>query len=127
MFHGGQFLCILYAINNILYILPSKSYNLEMRLSLYSDFEEFYLPMFFYYGIKYWHFDNDEPISIAPYDQEFLGEALDVDYVNLLMDNATDYGDIKRVRNRQQVQLYANQTTPFLEPSSLSQEPPKTN
>jgi len=72
-------------------------------------------------------FDNDEPITIAPYDQEFLGEALDVDYVNLLMDNATDYGDIKRVRNRQQVQLYANQTTPFLEPSSLSQEPPKTN
>jgi len=125
MFHGGEFLCILYVINNILYILPSKSYNLEIRLALYNDFEEFYLPLFIYYAINHWHFDPDEPIHGAPYDQELITEPLDANYINLLHDNANDYSDIKRLNtNKNKANLV--RIPPSIEKIPL-QEPPKDN
>jgi len=121
MFHGGEFLCILYAINNIISILPSKSYNLETRLALYDDFEEFYLPLFIYYGIRYVFLDHDEPSFTAPYDLELITESLDLDYENLFNNNTFDYDDIMEMDEDETI---LDRVPDPLEQKSL-QEPPK--
>jgi len=113
----------IYAINNIIYIFPSNSYNLETRLTLYSDFEEFYLPLFLYYAIRYYHLDHDEPITNAPYTHQLIVEPLDLDYVNISQDNAVEYNDVRRINtNKNKVNLVR---TPTLLDETLSQESPK--